>query len=321
MTPPDSVRQEQARHDGDTWDLASGVGATATAVATSRALATRAGMIDDPFAEPLVRAVGMPMYLDILDDPRPLVDHMRTTPELQRMAYGIAARTKYFDSFLMDATAAGVTQVVILASGLDARPYRLGWPAGTVIYEIDQPQVLNFKRSTIEQLGATPTATLRHVPIDLRDDWPNLLRSNGFDPGQRTAWLAEGLLIYLPPETQDLLFDHITALSPSGSRLATEFFPSVAAFTDDTDDGDSRESHWRRMGFHADLATLVYPGERNHAIEYLTELGWSVEGRTAQELFEANGFEHTEDEMTARFDGFQYISAILNGKADDDTHR
>lgn len=307
-----SVHQP-VRHAGDTWDLASSVGATATAVAVSRALATRAGLIDDPFAEPLVRSVAMPMFLDILDDSQPLADQLQAAPELQRMMYGIAVRTRYFDSFLLDAVSAGASQVVILASGLDARPYRLPWPAGTTIFEIDQPQVLDFKSSTISHLGAEPTATLRHVPVDLRDDWPNALQCNGFDTGRQTAWLAEGLLIYLPPETQDRLFDHITELSTPRSQLATEFFPSIAAFTEQTDDGDNR---WRRMGFHADLASLVYPGERNHAIEYLTELGWLVDGSTTQELFELNGFEHTHDEMAAKFDGFQYFSAVLDGGAD-----
>ncbi len=47
------------RTDNDSWDLATSVGATATMVAAGRARATRDGLIDDPFAEPLVRAVGV----------------------------------------------------------------------------------------------------------------------------------------------------------------------------------------------------------------------------------------------------------------------
>jgi methyltransferase (TIGR00027 family) len=149
-----------SRHDGDTWDVASGVGATAAAVATSRALASHAGMIDDPFAEPLVRAVGMDVFVGMLhgeldsDDPE---------SDLQRMTLGMAVRTRYFDDFLLDATAAGIRQAVILASGLDARSHRLPWPAGTVVYEIDQPQVIDFKATTLDELGAGPTATLRRA--------------------------------------------------------------------------------------------------------------------------------------------------------------
>lgn len=298
-----------ARTDGDTWDLASGVGATATAVAASRALAHRATLIDDPWAEPLVKAVGMEMFLQILDG-HPGSEHSDT--DLQRMAQGMAVRTRYFDDFLMAATAAGIRQVVILASGLDARSYRLGWPADTAVFEIDQPGVIDFKTATLRSLGATPTVGLHTVGIDLRDDWPTALRSNGFDPNRRTAWIAEGLLIYLPPDAQDRLFDHITALSPAGSRLATEFMPSMGAFTGDGDEQDQDgEERWRRLGFNDDLADLVYHGERSHVIDYLAGLGWQVSGELVQELFEANGFENHDDEMAEKFTGFQYISAIL----------
>lgn len=298
-----------ARSDGDTWDLASGVGATATAVAASRALAHRATMIDDPWAEPLVKAVGMERFLTILDG---RVDSADPESDLRRMAEGMAVRTRYFDDFLIDATAGGIRQAVILASGLDTRPYRLAWPADTTVFEIDQPGVIDFKASTLRALGSYPTATLHTVGIDLRDDWPDALRRSGFDPTQPTAWIAEGLLIYLPPEAQDRLFDHITALSPGGSRLATEFIPSMDAFTGDADEADhDGEERWRKLGFDDDLANLVYHGERSHVIDYLDGLGWQVTGELVQELFEANGFETPDDEMAQQFTGFQYISATL----------
>ena len=111
---------------------------------------------------------------------------------------------------------------MILASGLDTRAYRLPWPADTVVFEIDQPEVIAFKSRTLAELGAEPTAERRTVAIDLREDWPSALQAAGFDPTQPTAWIAEGLLIYLPPDAQDRLFDDITALSAPGSRIATE---------------------------------------------------------------------------------------------------
>ena len=282
------------RSEGDSWDLASGVGATATAVAASRALANRSGLIDDRLAEPLVRAVGMQHFLDIVDG----------KSQVEFMADGMAVRTKYFDAFLAEATAAGIRQVVILATGLDARAYRLPWPDGTVVYEIDQAGVLDFKVATLRALGAEPTTQVRNVAVDLRDDWPAALRANGFDPDRTTAWIAEGLLMYLPAEAQDRLFDHITALSPPGSRLATEFLPTMDAFT--SDDG-----RWKRYGFSDDLAGLVYSGERSHVIEYLQGLGWDVTGSLVEELFEAYGIEHHATEVSEKFEGFQYISARL----------
>ena len=118
---------------------------------------------------------------------------------------------------------------MILASGLDSRPYRLPWPAGSVVYEIDQPKVIEFKTETMADIGAEPTAERRTVSIDLRDDWPAALRRSGFDATRPTAWSAEGLLVYLPPEAQDRLFDNITALSAPGSQLATEYHPDAGA--------------------------------------------------------------------------------------------
>ena len=282
------------RREGDSWDLASGVGATATAVAASRALATRAGLIDDELAEPLVRAVGVQHFLDILDG----------KSQVEFMADGMAVRTKYFDAFLAEAAAAGIRQVAILATGLDARAYRLGWPEGTVVYEIDQGGVLDFKVATLATLNAEPTTTVRNVAVDLRDDWPAALRVHGFDPTLASAWIAEGLLMYLPAEAQDRLFDHITALSPPGSRLATEFLPTMDAFAGD-------DGRWKRYGFSDDLAGLVYSGERSHVIEYLQSLGWDVTGNLVQELFEAYGIEYHDTEVSEKFEGFQYISARL----------
>jgi methyltransferase (TIGR00027 family) len=286
------------RREGDSWDLASGVGATATAVAASRALATRAGVIDDVWAEPLVRAVGSEHFLKILDG------EPDGESQVDRMAAGMAVRTKYFDAFLAESTAAGIRQVVILASGLDARAYRLPWPDGTVVYEIDQAGVIDFKVATLRTLKAAPTTEVRNVGVDLRDDWPAALRSSGFNAERPSAWIAEGLLMYLPAEAQDRLFDHITALSLPGSRLATEFVPSMDAFS--SDDG-----RWKKYGFNDDLAGLVYAGERSHVIDYLNGLGWNVTGSLVQELFETYGIEHHDDEMAEQFQGFQYISARL----------
>lgn len=295
-----------ARADDDSWDLASGVGATATAVAASRALANRAGLIDDAWAEPLVRAVGMEHFQKLLDAPE-------TSDDVQRMVHGMAIRTRYFDDFLHKTShTTDIRQTVILASGLDARGYRLPWPAGTVVFEVDQPGVIDFKVSALQRLGARPTAEVRHVGVDLREDWPAALAGHGFDAGRPTAWIAEGLLIYLPPDAQDRLFDHITALSPAGSRLATEFMPAMDAFTDPPADRDEPEAEqWRRLGFHDNLAGLVYVGERSHVIDYLQQLGWQVSGSGVEELFAANGFDHHDDEMAEKFAGFQYLSATL----------
>ena len=194
---------------------------------------------------------------------------------MQRMTDKMAIRTKFFDEFFLDARPSGIRQVVILASGLDSRAYRLKWPAGTTVYEIDQPEVIDFKTRTLADLGAEPTADRHTVAIDLRFDWPTALAEAGFDRTQPTAWSAEGLLGYLPPDAQDRLLDTITELSAPGSRFAAE---SVTRRRPGRS-GEADRAHaaggerWREHGFDLDFAELVYLGDRN-AAEPLPGQSW-----------------------------------------------
>ena len=278
------------RSDDDSWDLASSVGATATMVAAGRAMATRdaRALINDPFAEPLVRAVGLDFFVKMIDGDLDLALLPNSSPErMQAISDGMGLRTKYFDDYLLAAVASGVRQVVILASGLDARAYRLGWPADTVVYEIDQPQVIEFKTRTLADLGAEPTATRRTVAIDLRGDWPAALQAAGLDTGAPTAWLAEGLLIYLPPEAQDRLFDSITALSAPGSTVATEYVSGIIDF--DADRAREMSASMREQGVDIDMPSLVYTGQRNHVVDYLRGKSWDITDTTRTDLFSSNG--------------------------------
>jgi methyltransferase (TIGR00027 family) len=223
----------------------------------------------------------------------------------------MAVRTKFYDEFFLDATSAGIRQAVILASGLDSRAYRLAWPDGTTVYEIDQPQVIDFKSRTLAEMGAQPTAHRRTVAIDLRDDWPAALRAAGFDPDQPTAWSAEGLLGYLPPEAQDRLLDTITALSAPGSRIATESLPR----RDEELRARLKEhmrtvsERWRKHGLDLDMTELIYFGDRNEAAPYLAECGWQITGRSTRELFEANGLPPLDDDFP--FADRLYVSGTL----------
>jgi methyltransferase (TIGR00027 family) len=300
-------------HD-DNWDLASSVGATATMVATGRAMATRdpRGLINDPFAEPLVRAVGVDFFTKMMDGELDLSAIENATPiRMQAMIDGMAVRTKYFDDYFLNATAGGIRQVVILASGLDSRAYRLPWPAETVVYEIDQPQVIDFKTTTLAGLGAQPTAIRRTIEIDLRQDWAAALQAAGFDTTTPTAWLAEGLLIYLPPEAQDRLFDDITALSAPGSTIATEFVPGIVDF--DADRVREMSGSFRDHGVDIDMASLVYAGQRNHVVDYLGTKGWTVEGITRTELFKQHNMDLPPPENDDPLGEIIFISGRLTG--------
>jgi methyltransferase (TIGR00027 family) len=300
-------------HD-DNWDLASSVGATATFVAVGRAMASRDphGLINDPFAEPLVRAVGVDFFTKMMDGELDIDAIENVSPvRIQAMTNGMAVRTKYFDDYFVNVTGAGVRQAVILASGLDSRAYRLPWPAGTVVYELDQPQVIEFKTTTLAGLGAEPKAARRTIPVDLRADWPGALQAAGLDTMAPTAWLAEGLLIYLPPEAQDRLFDNITALSVPGSTIATEFVPGIVDF--DADRARELASSFREHGVDVDLASLVYAGERNHVVDYLRTKGWDVEGVTRTELFKRHGIDVPAPENDDPLGEIIFISGGLTG--------
>jgi methyltransferase (TIGR00027 family) len=297
-----------ARTENDTWDLASSVGATATAVAAQRAIASQgpAPLLNDPFADPLVRAVGSDTFVRLIENEIDRSDD----PLLNRQAVSeqITVRTRFFDDFFMQATESGIRQAVILASGLDTRAYRLPWPAGTVVYEIDQPEVIEFKTRVLADLGAEPTAERRTVAIDLRDDWPAALAKAGFDANEPTAWSAEGLLVYLPPEAQDRLFDNIVGLSAPGSRIATEHMDLRNIPSDWAQKLTERS---QRLGSKINLAELFYTGDRNTAAEYLAAHGWTVSIQTTEQAFAANGFEVPNDELASFGEDSGYLTADL----------
>jgi methyltransferase (TIGR00027 family) len=302
------------RTDDDSWDLASSVGATATMVAAGRAMATNdaRALINDPFADPLVRAVGLDFFVKMIDGDLDFSLLPNSSPDRrQAIVDGMGIRTKYFDEYLLAAVQAGVRQVVILASGLDSRAYRLPWPTGTVVYEIDQPQVIEFKTRTLADLGAEPTANRRTVPIDLRADWPAALRDAGLDAGAPTAWLAEGLLIYLPSEAQDRLFDNITALSVPGSAIATEYVPGLKDI--DADRAREMSAAFREHGVDIDMPSLVYAGERSHVIDYLRGKSWDVAGTPRADLFVSNGLKVPTADNDDPLGEIIYVSGSLAG--------
>jgi methyltransferase (TIGR00027 family) len=260
----------------------------------------------------LVRAVGVDFFTRIASgelDPAVVDDNGDFG--MQRMGDMMAVRTRFFDDFFMAAAKDGIRQAVILASGLDARAYRLPWPAGTTVFEIDQPQVIEFKTAALAELGATPTADRRAVPVDLRDDWPPALRAAGVDRTQPTAWSAEGLLPFLPTDAQDRLLDNITALSAPGSQLATE---NVEGGGDPVQTMADRmreaTDQWREHGFDIEMTDLWYAGDRNDVVEYLGAHGWATTATAVPELAAAYGLSlparsRDEETLTSLF----YVTA------------
>src|ERR1700758_2038942 len=303
------------RTDQDSWDLASSVGATATMVAAARAAASAEAdaIIDDPFAAPLVRAVGLDFFIRLVDGDLPLSgipsESQQGERDLRLETDSIAVRTRFFDDFFLNAARDGIRQSVILAAGLDARAYRLAGPPGSVVYEVDQPMVVEFKSTAMSNLGAAPAADRRTVSIDLRDDWPAALRRNGFNVTQPTAWSAEGLLMYLPPDAQDRLFEHITELSAPGSKLATEYHPDADSTM--TQRAQEFNERWAKLGCDIDLSGLFFEGERSNVVDYLTDRGWQVTARKRRDLFGDYGLEFHDDDQMAQFRNITAVSATL----------
>jgi methyltransferase (TIGR00027 family) len=270
------------RTDDDTWDIATSVGTTAVMVAAARAAETARDnpLIHDPYAKMLVDGAGTGVWGFMLDDEfvAKVADaDTEAAAIFEHMGSYQAVRTRFFDDFFANAVAGGIRQIVILASGLDSRAYRLHWPAGTTVYEIDQPKVLEYKTATLEEHGVAPTAVRRAVPMDLRFDWPNALREAGFDVGVPTAWLAEGLLMYLPADAQDRLFEQITELSAAGSHIAAETMGVQA---------DERREQMRErferiaaqfgMDDALDIQELIYNDpDRADVADWLAAHGWA----------------------------------------------
>jgi methyltransferase (TIGR00027 family) len=300
-----------SRSEQDTWDLASSVGATATMVAAARAVASQSptAIIDDPYAAPLVRAVGLDFFTGMVDGDRSAADTLGSSEkDLTMETDSIAVRTRFFDDFFLNAGRDGVRQAVILAAGLDARAYRLNWPPGSVVYEVDQPKVVEFKTSAMNNLGATPTADRRTVSIDLREDWPAALRRGGFDAAAPAAWSAEGLLMYLPPDAQDRLFDNITELSAPGSMLATEYHPNSGATM--IERAQQFNDRWAKAGCDINLSGLFFDGERSNVLDYLTERGWQVSARPRRDLFGDYGLEFPDDHEMSQFSNIVSVTAV-----------
>jgi methyltransferase (TIGR00027 family) len=280
-----------ARTDDDTWDITESVGATALSVAAARAAETEGAqpLFRDPFARVFLDAAGEGTW-SMFDRLAVAALDPELVAQMQALRDFFAARTVFIDDFFAAAVDAGIRQVVVLAAGLDARAWRLGWPEGTRVYELDQPKVLDFKSSTLRAHGAQPTAQRVEVPVDLRRDWPKALRQAGFDSEAPTAWSVEGLLRYLPSQGQDLLFERIHEMSALGSQLVAN------APTDDALDPE-RSARERELGQRLrtalgaqigiqppDVHDLSYAEERTDATKWLAEHGWEASAATVPEV-------------------------------------
>jgi methyltransferase (TIGR00027 family) len=268
-----------SRTDDDSWDITKSVGTTALGVAYARAMesASEHPLIVDRHAQQFIDAAAAEGWHPSL----------AMASRFTRIAGYAAARTKWFDEFFIAAGANGIEQAVILAAGLDARAWRLPWPSGSVVFELDQPLVLAFKAETLRTHGAHPATRYVPVAIDLRQNWPKALRDNGFDDNAPTAWSAEGLLPYLPAAAQDLLFDRVQSLSAPGSRFAIEsfgldFFDPEYLAERREQLRQAREAAGEPEG--PDVADLWFIEERTDVADWLAAHDWEASVISAPDL-------------------------------------
>lgn len=261
------------------WDIVTSVGITALAVAAARALESNRDdrLIEDPFAAAFVAAAEseVPLPTTQQEVEQLATEHAQVWSSIQMDQY-MGVRSRFFDDFFAAAGEAGVKQVVILASGLDVRAQRLAWPQGAVVFEIDQPKVLEFKQNVLDEHGAGANCELRPVAVDLRDDWASALLGAGFDVAAPTAWLAEGLLPYLPQEAQQRLLESIDRFSARGSRLAVEDFGDLSQMFQD------EEMVELGMRWGIDMRELLHADDRANAADTLAGFGWNTEAREAE---------------------------------------
>ncbi|OIN82328.1 class I SAM-dependent methyltransferase [Mycobacterium malmoense] len=291
------------RSDDDQWDIVSGVGYTALLVAGWRALhaVSPQPLVRDDYAKVFIAASRDPYLAGVLANPG-TTDDETAFPRL----YGV--QTRFFDDFFVSAGDAGIRQAVIVAAGLDSRAYRLEWPDGTTVFEVDLPKVLEFKTGVLDGRGAAAKARRIEVAADLRTDWPPPLKAAGFDPQSPSAWSVEGVLPYLTDDAQNALFTRITELCAPGSRIA---IGALGSRLDHEQLAALETDHpGVNMSGNVDFSALTYEPKSDPA-QWLAAHGWAVEPvRNTLDL--QAGYGMTPPDVDVKIDGFmrsQYITA------------
>jgi methyltransferase (TIGR00027 family) len=223
-------------------------------------------LVDDPFAAAFV-AAAPPLFADVPS----FADEAELAALVEAGITGVAVRTRYFDDHLGSACAAGCHQVVLLAAGLDTRAFRLAWPDGVRLFELDLPELFAFKEPVLAAQNASPKCDRRVVPADLRADWPAQLTEAGFEPGRVTAWVAEGLLVYLSGSDAARLLTDVGRLAASGSQLSFDY---------DVPDQESALRQTRDMAGMEEVAAMWRGGLDEDPAEWLPQHGWAVESIT-----------------------------------------
>jgi methyltransferase (TIGR00027 family) len=179
--------------------------------------------------------------------------------------------------------------------------YRLGWPAGVRLFELDLPDLLDYKERILEVREAAPRCARTVLRVDLREDWASRLVEAGLRPTEPTAWLIEGLLVYLSYEEAAGLLTAVGTLSAPGSRLACE---------DRSSADESLMARIRETREVNEAVALWKGGLGNDLVEWLTGREWLVRGHNGTELADSYG----RADADAAYVGF--LTAVRAGSAE-----
>jgi methyltransferase (TIGR00027 family) len=214
----------------------------------------------------------------LFDDPlvQAFVSHWKYVPpsgqnsqRSEALRKFIVARTVFFDELILSACRSGCRQIVLLGAGMDTRAFRLPLPSNTCFFELDTADVLENKNQVLKGCPASSTCSRIIVPCDLRSDWLAKLKAAGFDTGRSTAWIVEGVLVYLEEDTVNDVVRAIGAMSASGSRMGLDMASH-----------DQRESvPWRLKRSTAPFDPVIW----------LAEHGWNAEVSHTRDVLSAHG--------------------------------
>jgi methyltransferase (TIGR00027 family) len=261
-----------------------GVGMTAVGVAYIRAQESlrKDRLFEDPLAARFVEASGWTppdsVEAEVGDASADVRAYWGTVVQ------SVIVRTRFLDEYAMDAAASGVRQFVILGAGLDARAFRLAWPSGMRVFEIDVPDMIDFKENALTGVAPKPRAQRIVVPADLTADWFPRLQDAGFDPSQQSGWLAEGLLIYLTAEHNEALLRTISTASLAGSRLGITL-GGKGSLDVPGDDG----LHGEALGSVGSVRAMWQSEAPDDPAAWLAGHGWDAEVFSARERAAAYG--------------------------------
>lgn len=266
-----------------TYQVPTGVGFTAVGVAAVRAQESRREdpLFDDPLAADFVAAAGDALTVAAENSSSDSSDGRHDDELWSRFFAYLPIRTRFFDDYFRAACAQGCRQVVILAAGLDTRAFRLAWPAGARLFELDTAEVLAFKDQVLAGRSAVPACQRVTISADLRQDWTAAVLRAGFDPGEPTAWLAEGLLLYLNQDECDHLLEGIGQLSAPNSQLAIEYV-----------NHDTRQGMLDALSDspgNAVLKSLWQSGGQDNPTSWLSRHGWQAHSYDATERAQSYG--------------------------------